>query len=688
MSHRSGAARRRGSAVRALSRGGGIASPCMSARAYEHLCSDYPQVDAASLAALRDVLAAETTPAAVFSGAWAGACSAGAGSFPLTIPFLAGLEWAVANAARQSSSAAELRGLAAEAASAGAYAEIYALGCVLRAARLVTAHASGRDISAALRSYLPPAVRAEGDVASLSQSLECEVDVACTMPTAPGTSLALDEDGPARRMTAVQEEVWADELDDDDVPYEPLTLSAAVSGGDSCSHPAPASSGDGAQTEALPVQVKLAHLLGSLTFAPLSSLASPAAWSHAGLGPTILEAIRTAAHAVSSGSLSSAAAEQLVWPLLSLVRERLRSAPATLEAELPAALHAAGPLWRPRFLSSLLGDGGLLGHGAPPCAYTALEAAVCTELPALIGSQQSDNQMNAESESMSVLLALLRCFLDAPKSQAARAAKVLLASGAPQLIMHRRLRVDGRTMDLVDDGAEWRWLLSACCRHRSVLAFAARVPQLLGAIRSSTYLQQRASERVAWLWLMSVEWQQPASNASPAFAAPAAAAQASSSASSELDSEALVALQEMCFNACPSGSGGLVGDEAFRPAAGQVISDPSMASAVGDERLRRRVDSLLVILELLEILTRATSASISPRDLFLSATGWPLWSELESLGKRSRSELMQLFPAGSSVAGTSPNDSASEQKRPELLERVCRTLKALQLANAAPCKSD
>jgi hypothetical protein len=657
----------------------------MSARAYEHLCSDYPQVDAASLAALRDALAAETAPTAALSAGEPAAPS----SFPLTIPLLAGLEWAVANAARQPSTPAELRGLSAEAASAAAYAEVYALGCVRRAARLVAAHASGRDVSAALRSYSPPTV---GNGVLLSQAaIEAQAGVACA---APSGDSPVDE-GPSAEAWAAggvplgaspaddgpPDEVWAAHPDDDDVPYEPLAPPATAPGGGGCLPlpRAPISCGDRAEDQPQqPVRVKLAHLVASLTFAPLSSLASPAAWSDAALGSAITEAIRAVAHASASGTLSPAAAEELAWPLLSLLRERLRSAPAALEAELPAALSAAGPSWRPRFLTSLLGDGGLLGHGAPPGAYQALEAAVCAELPALIESLQSDDQAHAPPESMSLLLALLRCFLDPPRAQAARAANALLASGAPQLLMQRRMGVGG-----ADEGAEWRWLLSACCRHRPLLAFAARVPQLLGTIRSSAYLRERASERVAWLWLMAVE-RRPSSAASAA-----AAAQAESSAHQELDSEALVALQGVCFNACPRNCEDAAMGEAVRPGGEPAINNPSGTTAVGDAELRQHVDSLLVVLELLEILKRATAAATPPRDLFLSAAGAPLWAELEALSRRSKSELLHLRPAGGGeVAGSSPNDSAGEQKRAELLERVCRALKALQLANAAPRKGD
>jgi len=560
----------------------------MAARkAYEHLCSDFPEVDAASLAALRDALSPDSA-----------GISSVPDAFPLCVALVGGLEWAALAAARRPPAAVELAGLSAEAASAAAYAEVYAVGCVRRAAALVTAYAGGGDISGALRHYAPPA-RQDGAAAPS----DAEVEAASARLAA--SALAPEEAG--QSGGAQEDEVWATDPDDDAMPYEPLARPVASADG-AGHHPQPALA-----SAHQPPRVLLEHLVASLSYAPLSSLPSPAAWSHASLGATINEAVRALADAAATGTLSAAAAERLAWPLLALVRERLRSLPDTCEAELPAVLGAAGAAWRPRFLASLLGDGGLLlAGGASPRAYTAVEAAVRTELPALMGGLAAGASGGGATSEL--LLSLLGCFLEPPKAHAARAAEALLASGAPQLLLQRRMGMGAASA--ADESAEWRWLLRACCRHRPLLAFAARVPPLLSAVRTSAHLQARESERLAWLWILAVERRQAATAAAAAANPPAAAAAAAASVNAEIESEALVALQAACHEACAARVG--EGGAELRP----------------ESHLPRQADSLLFLLELFEMLSRAANGAFPPRDLLLSAVGAPFWSELEAFGRK------------------------------------------------------
>ena len=115
-------------------------------RAYDLLNTDFPQVDAPSLAALRDAL------------------SASASHFPPTAALVASLEWAATQPPRPPAAPqGELVGLCPLPAPPSSYAEVYAVGCVERAAAAVAAYAEGRLAVAEQtlrRCSLPPPTEA------------------------------------------------------------------------------------------------------------------------------------------------------------------------------------------------------------------------------------------------------------------------------------------------------------------------------------------------------------------------------------------------------------------------------------------------------------------------------------------------------------------------------------------------
>jgi len=222
-------------------------------RAYDLLNTDFPQVDAPSLAALRDAL------------------SASASHFPPTAALVASLEWAATQPPRPPAAPqGELVGLCPLPAPPSSYAEVYAVGCVERAAAAVAAYAEGRlavaeqtlrrcslppPTEASLRLPLPPSAglgvcryeprRAEPACADDGSDVEAAAAAIAASAVGGEDDQSGDQSGPpdgevscgqrgasgptsarsVRRAlppARVALQVWAADPDDDDVPYEPL----------------------------------------------------------------------------------------------------------------------------------------------------------------------------------------------------------------------------------------------------------------------------------------------------------------------------------------------------------------------------------------------------------------------------------------------------------------------------------
>ena len=226
----------------------------LAASAYTHVCTDFPEVDQPRLdalcASLQRALACSPTPDYA--------------AHPLCRRLVTGLAF---GASRLPDAAPEgnLAGLVLPRAAPSRYAQVYAVGCVLRACSLLQAPESG--LQAGLAGYeLPAEEPAPEDV--------------------PEVSVPAELDG---------EEVWAAEPDDDDCAYEALAASCAVSGGGGGT-PMAAAAAAAARAAPLPraeLLRRLAHLLGALSHEPLAALA-PGAWGSLGLCGALCGALRAA----------------------------------------------------------------------------------------------------------------------------------------------------------------------------------------------------------------------------------------------------------------------------------------------------------------------------------------------------------------------------------------------------------
>ena len=151
--------------------------------AYEHVCTDFPEVDQPRLDALCEALQHSLAKAPAPDYA----------SHPICPRFVSGLAFG-ATRSPQPAPEGDLVGLAQPHAAPSRYAQVYAVGCILRTCSLLGAREA--DLQAGLAAYeVPVAEPAPEDV--LEVSVPDELD---------------------------SEEVWAAEPDDDECDYEALAL--------------------------------------------------------------------------------------------------------------------------------------------------------------------------------------------------------------------------------------------------------------------------------------------------------------------------------------------------------------------------------------------------------------------------------------------------------------------------------
>ena len=223
----------------------------LAASAYTHVCTDFPEVDQPRLDALCSSLqrALGCSPTPDYA------------AHPLCRRLVTGLAF---GASRLPDAAPEgdLAGLVLPHAAPSRYAQVYAVGCVLRACSLLQATEAG--LQAGLAGYeLPAEEPAPEDV--------------------PEVSVPAELDG---------EEVWATEQDDDDCAYEALA-SCTIGGGGGAPTTTAAAAARAAPLPRAELLRRLAHLLGALSHEPLAALA-PGAWGSLGLCGALCGALRAA----------------------------------------------------------------------------------------------------------------------------------------------------------------------------------------------------------------------------------------------------------------------------------------------------------------------------------------------------------------------------------------------------------
>mgnify|MGYP003684446677 FL=1 len=551
----------------------------------------------------------------------------------------------------------------------------------------MTAFATGKDVRVHLRSYNP----AIGSVdTTFRHTTSGRFETESTLEPTNASDVVLHDS----QTTCVsdEEEIWAAEIDEDDAPYEAVEPSVHIKTGIAWLQDHNVLSEDTPTAASQSPQAKLLHLLQSLNFTPLSLLPSAASWQRARLYASINKAVQTVIVATASGSLSSQEADQLVWPLLSLVCERLRSSSDAFDNELETAISIAGASWRNRLLVALLADDSLPWRAASSRSYCILEAAVRAELPALIHSLESSTN---STTSPHPLLALLSFFTKTPRAHGARTYQVLLDTGALQFIVRKCCTSGTDVRNAADPVEEWRWLLCVCCKHRPVLSFVARVPALFKAICSSACLRERKADRVAWLWILSVDQCRSAS-----FARTHSQAHASHTFNDELTAKSINALRDLCdaalssgpMNGCPDTDRQALKPDSHGP--GRTPPGDGSASVLEVPSERRQVDALLFILELMGLLKQAMAGAMSPNELLFSTAASPLYERLETLGKGLGNIMKKggaIGPPGEPLGVRTAfvkTDRGGSGKRAELFERVARALKMLHVASTAPCKND
>ena len=490
---------------------------------YEILCSFQPEVSSYQLSALES------------------ACSTDESSIEVCPSFIVGAAFGAtrrsAAPAPSNEEAALPSGLVASAGHPSQYAAVYAVGGVLRACKLLSADEAA--LSRALASYELPHT-AEDEPPSVPEALVPEPAPAPAGVDADEEVWAAEPDGdddvyeplePATRaMAAAAVTTTPQRAPSREEALRRLGhLLASLSHDPLAALPPGAWSrlglGDG-------VRLALSRLTANSSSSSSSSPSAAAATKPNGVhGNGIASAVLldASAHEAAIGSLST------------ILRDRLLHEPACLPIELTPTLAALEPPRRVRFLAALVaadtsisstaggtrrgsgnGDGGGSGRAVqpplPPAAWSAVDAAVREQLIPLLASisdlescltggaaaapigggvttssRSSSNPAAADAKrvanaQLTCALQLLEWYLDPPLAQRANAGRLLLGTGAPQLLIRTVLQQPSSSV-LRANGC-WEWLLSACCRvhYSDVLSFAAAVPAFRAAVRAAAEL--------------------------------------------------------------------------------------------------------------------------------------------------------------------------------------------------------